>query len=806
MSLRAAKGVLIAALLMPARAHGQSSPEDPPAPLPATPTAAASPPAAGASAVPAEPVPAILAFSLNGTARGEIYVYLDGTTVLARTEDLRAAGLGALLGKRHLLEGLEYVSLSTLDPPVEVQVDEKEMTLRLEVDPSVLPLTRLDLGVSEAPEDMVLGNDTSLFANYAAHWNIMDGRDNYDGYFEAGLSRGAWLLYSSAMLDRDTRARGLSNLTFDDRDRLRRFVVGDAVAAGDNLGGSALIGGVQLARSFDLDPYRVFRPTLGQSGVVRSPSTAEIYVNGVLVRRAILPPGPFSASDLPVTSGAGETRVVVRDALGREQTFESSYYLPANLLAPGISEYSYTLGLQRHDVGRDSWDYDATPVLVAQHRLGLRPTLTGGLRFEAGTQLASGGPSVAFGLPFGEVTAAAAASYEGEHAGAAVSLGYGYSSRRYSLGLLARALTARYATISLASEDERATLELGASVGVPVAPRVSLTAQAQHLDERDHGLSDRLSITSSIQLSNSWQLALSTSASRERGGAFGMSGFASLTMLIDQRTTAAVSQRVARAVAETAAETAIELQRTLPAATGYGYRLRGQMAQDRAERGEATLELQGEHGRYDANVSWNDERASGRLGLAGGVVLIGGRVFATRPVQRGFALIRVPGFAGVRGYLDNHLIGTTDARGDLVVPNLIPYYANRIAIDDTDLPMDATAPITEKLIASRNRSGVVVRFAAERMRAVRGSIVIDDGLQSAAYGELHVRATDGEDEVFPIGSEGEFELANLPPGRHRAMIEHAGGSCTIALQISERNQPVEDLGALPCTQPAEARR
>jgi outer membrane usher protein len=789
-SVRALRAALLAALLVPARAYAQAS-------LPAAATATT-----GATAV-----PAILAFSLNGTERGEIYVYLEGSTVLARTEDLRAAGLGSLLGPRRLFEGLEYVSLSTLDPPVAVQLDEKEMTLRLEVDPRVLPLTRLDLGVSEAPEDMVLGDDTSLFANYAAHWNATEGSDNYDGYFEAGMSRGAWLLYSSAMLDRDTRARGLSNLTFDDRDRLRRFVIGDAVAAGDSLGGSALIGGVQLARSFELDPYRVVRPTLGQAGVVRSPSTAEIYVNGVLVRRATLPPGPFSASDLPVTNGAGVTRVVVRDALGREQTFESSYYLPANLLAPGMSEYSYTLGLRRQDVGRESWGYD-TPVLVAQHRLGLRSWLTGALRFEGGTRLASGGPSVAFGLPFGEVTAAAAASFEGARAGAAASLGYGYSSLRYSFGLLARALTARYATISLDGEDERATLELGVSLGVPVAPRVSLTAQAQHLDERDHGRSDRLSITSSLQLSNAWQLALSTSGSRERGGSFGLAAFASLTMLIDQRTSASASQRVARAEtgAEMGAETGFELQRTLPVATGYGYRLRGQLTKGGAERGDATLELQGEHGRYEANVSWDDQRASGRLGVAGGVVLIGGRAFATRPVQRGFALIRVPGFAGVRGYLDNHLIGTTDGRGDLVVPNLIPYYANRIAIDDTDLPMDTTAPITERLIASRSRSGVVVRFAAQRMRAARGSIVIDDGQRSAAYGELHLRNAAGDDEVFPIGSEGEFELANLPPGSHRAQLEYAGGSCIVALQISERGQPIEELGPLPCTQPTEARR
>jgi outer membrane usher protein len=761
---------------------------------------ASAPTTAPAELAPASPVPAILTLRLNGEPKGDVYVYLDGGDVLARTEDLRAAGLGALLGPIRLLEGLEYVALSSM-PEVATAFDEKEMTLHLEVDPEHLPLTRIQLGVSEAPEDMVIGNDTSMFLNYAAHWNALEGKDGYDGYVEAGASRGAWLLYSSAMMTAETRSRGLTNLTYDDRDSLRRLVLGDAVAAGDNLGGSALVGGIQLARSFELDPYRVFRPTLGQTGVVRTPSTAEIYVNGVLVRRAALPPGPFSASDLPATTGAGQTRVVVRDALGREQTYESSYYLPANLLAPGLSEYSYTLGLVRQDVGRESWRYEQL-ALMAQHRLGLSSWCSGGLRFEGGRDLASGGPAVAIGLPFGELTASAAASYQRERGGgAAASLGFGYSGRWASLGLLARALTARYATVSLGAEDERAALELGASIGVPVSRRVSLTAQLKHLDERDHGESDRISLTSSISLSRSWQMALSSSAARERGGQLELAAFAGLTMLIDQRTTASASQRVAR----TSGESVVELQRTSPVTTGYGYRLRGQLAQEGDPRGSATATLQGEHGRVEASADWEEGRASGQLGVAGGAVLIGGRAFITRPVQRGFALIRVPGFAGVRGYLDNNLVGKTDARGDLVVPNLIPYYANRIAIDDTDLPMDTTAEVTEQLIASRNRSGVVVRFAAQQLSAVRGSIVFDEAGHTAAYGELHLTTAGGE-QISPVGSGGEFELTNLPPGRHRAQLEYAGGSCTIALDVANPGRPIQDLGAVACSPPSEARR
>lgn len=800
-----------------------------------TPAVAQGQPSAAPSTVTAaEPAPAILSLSLNGAARGEVYVYLDGDDVLVRTDDLRAAGLGALLGRRRLLDGDEYVSLASMDPPVRARLDEREMTLGLEVDPKELPLTRLDLGESVAPADMILGEDTSLFFNYAANWTIADGRDGYDGYFESGLSSGPWLLYSSAMANRSAQARGLSNLTYDDRDRLRRFVVGDTVAAGDSLGGSALFGGVQLARSFELDPYRVFRPTLGQTGVATMPSTAEIYVNGVLVRRAELPPGPFSATDLPATTGAGDTRVVVRDALGREQTYESSYYLPANLLTPGLSEYSYTLGFRRLDLGEESWSYGAA-ALIAQHRLGLTSWFTGGLRLEAGRHLVSGGPSVTLGLPVGELTLAAAGSRQDDRSGGAASISYGYDGRRVNLGVLGRALTDEYATASLAAEDDRTSLELGVSLGVPVARRVIVTVQAQHFERRDRGEDNRLAVTSSINLARTWQLSVSASATRDAMEVVRLGAFAGLTMVIDQQTTATASQRVERGVGarglgdapaptdpsdpsgpsaptdprlarDTSAESAIEVQRTLPAATGYGYRLRGLLAEGGRSQGEATVDAQGERGRATASVMWDGERTTGRVGVAGGVVVIGGRVKATRPVQRGYALIRVPGAAGVRGYLDNQLVGRTDARGDLVVPNLLPYYANRLSIDDSDLPMDTMATTGEQRVASRNRGGVVVRFVAERMQAVRGSVVIDDGRTSAAWGELHVVTGPGKREVSPIGGQGQFELANLPPGRHRAELEYAGGTCTVALDVPARGQPIEELGALPCMQPEEARR
>ena len=66
---------------------------------------------------------------------------------------------------------------------------------------------------------------------------------------------------------------------------------------------------------------------------------------------------------------------------------------------------------------------------------------------------------------------------------------------------------------------------------------------------------------------------------------------------------------------------------------------------------------------------------------------IGGGLHATRPVQESFALVRVPGMKGVRAYLSHQEVGRTNRNGDVLVPNLLPYYGNRLDIADEDVPL-----------------------------------------------------------------------------------------------------------------------
>src|SRR5439155_2932993 len=185
--------------------------------------------------------------------------------------------------------------------------------------------------------------------------------------------------------------------------------------------------------------------------------------------------------------------------------------------------------------------------------------------------------------------------------------------------------------------------------------------------------------------------------------------------------------------------TGVELQKAMPLGTGFGYRLQGRQG-DGTEGVGGMLQYQGPWGRYEIAHDRLDGRDTTTLNVAGGVVAIGGSIHATRPVDESYGLIRVPGVSGVRGYLSNQEVGRTDRRGDLLVPNLLPYYGNRLAIADGDVPFDYTVGATERVIAPPHRGGAVVAFPVARTRRLTGRVVLEvAGTDVApAYGRLTV--------------------------------------------------------------------
>jgi len=258
----------------------------------------------------------------------------------------------------------------------------------------------------------------------------------------------------------------------------------------------------------------------------------------------------------------------------------------------------------------------------------------------------------------------------------------------------------------------------------------------------------------------------------------------------------------------------VSYQRSMPVGPGYGARVEWS---GETRDVDASLQAQGQYGRVEVRRELFGGLASGgqgqgsrampSVGVSGALVAVGGHLFATRPVDDAFAVIKVAEVSGVRAYASNQFVGRTNDRGEVVVPNLVSYYGNRLSIDPEDVPLTHDVRAHEYAIAPALRAGALVRFDTPAVRPITGRLFIVD--QPArlrvvpAFGEARVDEG-GQREISPVGGRGEFFFERLDPGRHhvRVLIDGREYGCELTVPDARdaSGRPV-DLGEIICTGP-----
>ncbi len=638
----------------------------------------------------------------------------------------------------------------------------------------------------------------SLFVNYGANWVQSAGAD---AALELGLSWGPGLVLNTMSWDPlQGFVRGLTAITIDQPGRLRRWTIGDTVVSSRTLGSSMVLGGFRVQREYSLDPYFVQFPSLELSGTALTPSTVEVYVNNRLVSREQVSPGSFKVTNLPIVSGSNNTRVVVRDAFGREQQSAAPYYLATTALARGLHEYDYAVGYRRVTAAGANWNY-GPPAAYAHHRYGFTDHLTAGFVAEGDARLFMAGPTLNLRLPFGEMEFAVAGSSSGDGTGLAGSLGYWYSTRRISVGGNVRAMSAAYETLVVTNAADRSRLEGSLFVGTQFGSRTTLSVQQAFSDPYVGATSSRTGLLASIRLTRRATAFVNANSGLRSGNARLYDVSVGLSLSVADRVTGNLWLEHHE---DGRQELSADLDRALSTSTSYGYRLTAVGGDD--SRADATLLGQTRFGRYEIGQEFSDGGQDVRASASGGIVLIGGGTHATRPVVDSYALVKVPDVPGVRTYLNNNEVGRTNGKGELLVSNMLPYYANRIAIADQDVPLDRALDKVEQGIAPPYRGGAVVTFGATPVQVIIGSatILADGQTVVPAYGQLTV-SVNGRAFESPIGSQGQFYLENVPPGRHHALIVFNGQPCRFTLDVPVKKGPMVDLGAARCVAEGEGR-
>ena len=746
--------------------------------------------------------PVLLALRLNGIDQDTTISALQAPGLLALplktwTElHLRAPATAALR-----LDGESYHLLGGIDG-LSWRVDEASQTLVIDAPASAFAGARVALDAQAPVTTAAL--PAGGYANYdlqlqqsrdrgigGSRHDMQSGLIELGGFSTLGTGRFTGLVRGDDM--GSSRTRLDTSWTVDLPERMASVRLGDSVSRAGAWGRAVRFGGVQWSTDFSMQPGFLSFPLPAMRGEATLPSTVDVYVNNSHRLQSQVPAGPFDLTDVPIVTGQGQVRMVVRDLLGREQVTVQSYHVSPSLLRTGLRSYSVDLGRVREDYAIADNHYGRV-VGSATERLGITDTFTRELRAEATPGQQAAGATGLWMLPgWGVLNASAVASHGDQGGGGMLGLGQDYQGRRGSASL-----QLSYSGRHFSQVGQRASDGSGAT------PRFTGTLAAG-------GSWQGLSLGASYVQQSPWQGArtriLSLNAATSAGvlGALGVFALRdldgrgttiaiTLTQVLDERTSAQASASRSRNADTGEGSTlgSVSLQRSLPTGPGVGW----QISADRGElqRSTAQATWQTDAMALTGGVAHSSGSDDLRAGVSGGVAWMGDSLFASRRIEGSYAVVQVGDYADVQVLQDHRPVARTDAHGRAFISGLRGYEANHIGINLSDLPFDAEVDRDDAVLTPAARTGSLLKIAVARTRAASFRLVGADGTPVPAGSTL---AIVGSTRSHPVGFDGRAFLSGLGD-RTRVQVRWPEHECRATVDLPTDLDEVPELGNVAC--------
>jgi outer membrane usher protein len=682
-------------------------------------------------------------------------------------------------------QGEKYFPLSAISDISHVY-DRKSLTLTIKVSSDAF--TETARSAQAEISSPLVKTSVGGFFNYdllAANSTEITQRS---GQFELGYFNHAGVGTSNVLaesLDSNSRIIRLdSTWTTDLPEKMQTLRWGDAVSIPGTWGSSLRFAGIQFGTNFGTQPSFVMSPPQRAVGQATLPSTVDVFVNNTLASHQSVPPGPFSISNLPVVTGAGEVRLVVRDLLGREQLITRSFYGSQTLLRKDLEDFSYEFGAVRENFGIDSNDYGKW-LGSGTYRRGLSEEFTGEVHAETmgkQTTLGAGGDTL---LPqLGTINTYIAGSQNIASYGMLALVGFDRLAQPWSIGARTQWTTLNYTQLGFAP-SQLAPAQLS-SANLSYALRTGGSIGIAYVGQRNRDLADARIATLNYSVSFGEMGSLIISALQNLADDSGRTYFAMFSLSLDRSTNLFVSSQFMR----NGNELTTTLQRNLPPGEGYGYRLQGSTDGNQ----EASYFLQNNIGTYEIDAARNQSEVVTRLNASGGIAMLGSDPFLSRRIDQSFAVVRIPDYPKVRVLADNQLAGSTNADGNALIPRLRAYDNNMISIDLRDLPLDAEINTLQLDAVPYYRSGIEVIFPIKHSRGATLTIHLENGKPlpvGASVQEV------GKEGFYAVGYGGEVYIAGLASTTTlRATWDNH--SCTFNVSFSASSNPLPDLGIYIC--------
>jgi outer membrane usher protein len=202
------------------------------------------------------------------------------------------------------------------------------------------------------------------------------GGESFTGFFDTFVNVNGFVIESQLNYTEDQTSsaqgwfRGDTRVIKDFQSKRVRAEAGDIYPTSFGFMNASPIGGVQIARNFTLDPYRIPFPQGQGSFTLRTRSQVRTFVNGVLIKDEILPAGNYDLRDVPLINGLNTVIVETTDELGAKQIFEFRLPTSVGLLKEGEWNFSLSHGKPFRDIELKR-EYTESPLSSGYVQYGL---------------------------------------------------------------------------------------------------------------------------------------------------------------------------------------------------------------------------------------------------------------------------------------------------------------------------------------------------------------------------------------------------------------------------------------------------
>ena len=719
-----------------------------------------------------------------------------------RNGDLQRAGIPA-----EKLQG-QQIAVSQLSG-VKVEYDERRQRLLLTVPPAWLPEQTIGQAQSgprypgRASNGALLNYDfyatrTDNAGSRLSSWNELRlfgpaGQFSTNGVYTQQLEGGA-SGQQEGYIRYDT---WLSN---ENENAALSWRAGDVITDALGWSNSVRLGGVQIARDFSVRPDLVTYPLPAFNGQAAVPSSVDLFINGYRSAQADVQPGPWSLTNVPFVNGAGDAVITTTDAVGRRVTTTLPFYVSSSLLKQGLSDYAFSAGAIRENYGVKNFDYGAAAA-SGSWRYGVNDWLTLESHAEGSNDVAMGGAGglVKMGS-LGVVNGALAQSQMAGKPGTQYSWGYQYNNSWFSLGTQHTLRSADFANLALVSNrgDSANTSYSLARRSAQYTASVSLDRYGSlglaYLDIAGSA-GDRTRLWNLSWSKNLWgnsSLYISASRDQEQGD---WSGAISLIIPFGEQSSASVSVERDQ---QGRNNQRLYVSSAMPTDGGFAYDASwARQGGDSGDYRQGSLRYRNNKIDTSAGFYGDDDNTTQWADFTGALVLMDDRVFAANDINDAFVVVKTH-YPDVTVRYENQSMGRTDNDGYLLVPSISSYYGAKYDIDTLDLPADMTAPKVEQRFAVKRKSGYLLNFPVERLRAA--SVVLHDSDGQPLPVSSQVLRPDRATEY--VGWDGIVWMEDLGASNPIRVVTPDGRQCETTLAI-ENGQPkaLQTYGPLTCPLP-----